>query len=67
MASAYVRVYFNDLHIRTFGGNKSDVRRMQQKYEEMPLQDLYVQHPKATSHIKPSAKSNRIRTEYVMN
>lgn len=67
MASAYVRVYFNDLHIRTFGGNKRDVRRMQQRYDEMSLNDLYAKHPKVTSHIKPCAKSNRIRTEYVRN
>ena len=54
MAAAYVTVCINGEELRTYGGNRSDVRAMKQRYDNMTYQQLISQHPNLAEHIDGS-------------
>lgn len=51
MAAAYVTVCVNGEELRTYGGNRSDVRQMKQMYDNMTYQQLISKHPNLAEHI----------------
>ena len=51
MAAAYVKIYINGEELRTYGGNRSDVRAMKQMYDNMTYQQLVSKHPNLEEHI----------------
>lgn len=63
MAAAYVRVYMNGCHVRTYGGNKSDVRWMEQRYKNMTREEFMNNHPALANRCKRRFK---IKTELVI-
>lgn len=52
MAAAYVDIYCNGIPVRTFGGNRSDVRMMKQEYERMSKEEFLTRHPKFADECK---------------
>lgn len=51
MAAAYVTVCINDEELRTYGGNRSDVRAMKRLYDNMTYQQLISKHPNLVEYI----------------
>ena len=51
MAAAYVTVCINGEELRTYGGNRSDVRAMKLLYDNMTYQQLISKHPNLAEHI----------------
>lgn len=52
MAATSVTIYCNGIYVRTFGGNKSDVREMRKLYQGMSKDDFLKMHPKFTEICK---------------
>lgn len=49
MAAASLTVYGDsNKTLRTYGGNRSDVRDMKARYERMTLEEFLQQHPTST-------------------
>lgn len=50
MAAAYVSVYLEtggkEYHVRTFGGNRSEVRQVAAQYEAMTKSQFLMRHPR---------------------
>ena len=44
MAAAYLKVYCNGIHIRTFSGNRRQVQEMKTLYDNMTADDFYKKH-----------------------
>ena len=51
MAAAYVTICINGEELRTYGGNRGDVRDMQKLYDNMSYQQLISKHPHLVEHI----------------
>ena len=60
MAAAYIRVFVDGKRLRTFGGNKSDVRREKQWYETASYEQILRAHPRLTRE-----QAKRLCVEYV--
>ena len=45
MARAYIKIFCNRKHVRTFGGNKREVKDMKRIYEDMTINDFIIKHP----------------------
>lgn len=56
MAKGNVTIFVNGFcdenHVRTFGGNKSDVRMMSERYRKMTKEEFLKEHPKFTEMCK---------------
>lgn len=51
MAAASLTVYGDsNKTLRTYGGNRSDVRDMEVRYERMTLEEFLRQHPASTEN-----------------
>ena len=50
--SVYVNGYREENHVRTFGGNGSDVRDMVNLYQNMTKEEFLLRHPKFTNICK---------------
>lgn len=50
MAAAYVKIYCNNEDkehlVRCYGGNRSDVRQMKKRYDEMTKERFCRKHPR---------------------
>ena len=46
MARAYVKIYVNGEHVRTFGGNKAAVRELNKWYKGMTKEQFLIKHPR---------------------
>lgn len=46
MAAAYIKVFCGDDLVRTFGGNKKEVRQMRERYENMTVTEFITAHPR---------------------
>ena len=60
MAAAYVRIRCERGTIRTYGGNRSDVKGMMNRYKKMTLGEFMFKHPYLTSN-----DYNTLTYEYV--
>lgn len=76
MAAAHLKIYCNGVHIRTFGGNRRQVREMKALYDNMTIDEFYQKHhtvidePKSIHTIKTryyvkNNGVNRHRVTYV--
>ena len=52
MAAAYIKVFCNGEPVRTFGGNKKEVRKMCEVYENMTVFDFVKKHPRFSEKLK---------------
>ncbi len=52
MACAYIKVSCNDKHVRTFGGNLKEVKRMKKLYENMTVSEFIEYHPRFVNECK---------------
>lgn len=63
MASSSVSVYVNGNHIRTYGGNRSDVRNLASMYRQLSKEQFMEKHPhvliKTQADIQISTKYNK--------
>ncbi len=52
MAAAYIKVFCNGELVRTFGGNKKEVRYMRDRYETMTVSEFIRNHPRFSGKCK---------------
>jgi len=52
MAAAYIKVFCNGEPVRTFGGNKKEVRIMWEAYENMTVEEFVTKHPRFAGKCK---------------
>lgn len=45
MAASYIKIFCNGDLVRVFGGNKSEVRMMKERYERMTVDEFLAKHP----------------------
>ena len=60
MAAASITIYLNSILnkniVRIFGGNKSEVRKMHELYQNMTKEDFIIKHPKFADMCKDKFK-----------
>lgn len=54
--SVYINDYLEENHIRTFGGNGSEVRDMAKLYKNMTKEQFILKHPKFAEKCKERFK-----------
>ena len=66
MAAAYVKIYCNLTEVRTFGGNRREVKDMKRRYDNMSREQFLTEHPRFEDSVH-CTDACIIKTEYHVN
>lgn len=66
MAAAYVKIYCNRTAVRTFGGNRREVKDMKRRYDNMTRAQFLAEHLRFEDSVR-CTNACIITTEYHVN